>query len=254
MAEITDFFGKASIDTNYAQATTVKTARTPGETVLAAFDLSKFAPDTPVFFVTYQKEVNPTTNEVTIVNQTSWKALVNPGINTLTNLELAPGYTDVGNDVGDYVECIPTSYWGNSLVNGLSVSLNPDGTLKSPVGIGKVPEDGVLDVDGDIYSNGEKVLTSLNVTNSYAFANSKSITTSFATVYTATSFCFVNVYLDYTSAGKFTVVRAGGIEKYLSPQYGRCNVGVFLNVGQTIEIKADTAYTVGWMRIDVQSF
>ena len=111
-----------------------------------------------------------------------------------------------------------------------------------------------VNVAGDIYSNGEKVLTSLNVTNSTAFANSRSITTSFATVYTATSFCFVNVYLDYTSTGKFTTVRAGGNEKYLSPQYGRGNVGAFLNVGQTVDIKADSAYTVGWMRIDVQSF
>lgn len=131
MTAITDKFGKASIDTSYALATTVKTARTEGETVLACYDLSRFAPDTPVFFVTYKKTTDPTTNEVTVTNQTSWKALANPDNNTLTNLTLAPGYEDIGNDIGDYVECIPTSFWGNELVEGLFVSINPDGTLKT---------------------------------------------------------------------------------------------------------------------------
>jgi hypothetical protein len=131
MVAITDKFGKASISTGYATATTVKTARTPGVVVLETFDLSDFAPDTPVFFVTYKKTTDPVTNAVTITSQTSWKALVNPDNNTLTNLSLAPGYTDIGNEVGDFVECIPTSFWGNSLIEGLFVSINPDGTLKT---------------------------------------------------------------------------------------------------------------------------
>lgn len=131
MAAIADKFGKASISTGYATATTVKVARTAGESVLSTYDLSKFAPDTPVFFVTYKKTTDPTTNVVSITSQTSWKALVNPDNNTLTNLTLAPGYTDIGNDIGDFVECIPTSFWGNSLVEGLFVSMNPDGTLKT---------------------------------------------------------------------------------------------------------------------------
>lgn len=130
--QITDKFGKASISTNYAVATTVKTARTSGESVLACYDLSKFAPDTPVFFVTYKKSTDPTTNEVLITNQISWKALVNPDNNTLTNLTLAPGYVDSGNAQGDFVECMPTSYWGNSLVEGILKTLNPDGTLAEP--------------------------------------------------------------------------------------------------------------------------
>ena len=130
MADITDKFGKASIETNYALATTVKTARTVGESVLACYDLSRFSQSTPVFFVTYKKTTDPTTNEVTVTNQTSWKALVNPDNNTLTNLTLAPGYVDIGNDIGDFVECIPTSYWGNELIAGIEVHANPDGSLK----------------------------------------------------------------------------------------------------------------------------
>jgi len=130
MTNIADKFGKSSVDTDYAIATTVKTTRSSGTLVLECFDLSKFAVNTPVFFITYKKTTNPVTGDVTVTNQVSWKALVNAGANTLTNLTLAPGYTDLGNDTGDFVECIPTSFWENSLVDGLLTSLNPDGTLK----------------------------------------------------------------------------------------------------------------------------
>lgn len=130
MASITDKFGKASIDTNYAVATTVKNTRTIGATVLEAYDLSKFSDDTPVFVVTYKKTTDPVSNEVSISNLVSWKALVNTGANTLTNLTLAPGYTDSGNVEDDFIECIPTSYWLNEFVDGILASHNPDGTLK----------------------------------------------------------------------------------------------------------------------------
>ena len=133
MAAITDKFGKASIDTDYAIATTVKTTRVPGATVLEAFDLSKFSDDTPVFFVTYKKTTDPVTDITTVSNLISWKGLVNVGANTITNLTLAPGYTDTGNAIGDFIECIPTSHWVNSLVEGIFVAHNPDGTLKDKI-------------------------------------------------------------------------------------------------------------------------
>lgn len=144
MAEITDKFGKASIDTSYALATTVKTARTEGESVLATYDLSRFSDNTPVFFVTYKKTTDPITNEVSVTNQTSWKALVNSDNNTLTNLTLAPGYEDIGNDIGDFVECIPTSFWGNELIEGIEVHANPDGTLKTTAIKSSLGNDGRL--------------------------------------------------------------------------------------------------------------
>ena len=131
MVSISDKFGKASVDGDYAVATTVKTARTAGESVLACFDLSKFSTDAPVFFITYKKTSNPLTGEVTVTEQTSWKGVVNPANDTFVNLTLAPGYTDLGNDVGDFVECIPTSYWANQLVDGILEHTNPDGTLKA---------------------------------------------------------------------------------------------------------------------------
>lgn len=131
MAEITDYFGRPSIDTDYATSTTVENDRTAGVTVLEAFDLSKFTEDTPVFFITYKKTTDPLTGEVSVTDLVSYKGLVNSGANTITNLTVAPGYVDLGNDVGDFVECIPTSYWGNSLIDGLFITLNPDGTLKA---------------------------------------------------------------------------------------------------------------------------
>ena len=130
MPGILDKLGRASIPTDVAVATTVKTTRAAGILVLEAFDLSKFAVDTPVFFITYKKTVNPVTGEVTITSLVSWKALVNSGANTLTNLTVAPGYTDLGNAIGDFIECVPTSYWENSLIDALQVGLNPDGTFK----------------------------------------------------------------------------------------------------------------------------
>jgi Concanavalin A-like lectin/glucanases superfamily len=131
MVAITDKFGKSSITNNYAIATTVKTTRTIGVTVLEAYDLSKFPDDTPAFFVTYKKTTDPLTGIVSVTNLVSWKALVNTGANTLTNLTVAPGYADIGNDVGDFIELIPTSYWGNSLIGGILDHANADGTLKT---------------------------------------------------------------------------------------------------------------------------
>ena len=131
MVAITDKFGKASIDSNYAIATTVDATRTAGVTVLDAVDLSKFNADTPVFVVTYKKTTDPLTGDVSVSNLVSYKALVNTGANTLTNLTVAPGYTDIGNDIGDFIECVPTSYWVNSMMDGIFVGHNPDGSFKA---------------------------------------------------------------------------------------------------------------------------
>lgn len=141
---ITDKFGRASKSNTYSIATTVKTARSAGVLVLEAFDLSRFADDTPVFFITYKKSIDPVTGDVLVTDLVSWKALVNVGANTLTNMLLAPGYTDAGNDVGDFIECIPTSYWENSLIDGILTSLNPDGTIKNgTVGAGQIQDGSV---------------------------------------------------------------------------------------------------------------
>lgn len=130
--EITDYFGRPSLSTDYALATTVAATRTAGATVLEAEDVSKFSDDTPVFIITYKKVTDPETGEVSVSELRSFKALVNTGANTFTNLTIAPGYVDdIGNDEGDFIECIPTSYWGNSLIDGLLNFLTPAGELQA---------------------------------------------------------------------------------------------------------------------------
>jgi len=128
MVSISDKFGRASDGTGYVHITTVKTARVAATMTLECYDLSKASTTTPVFFMTYKKVVDPVTEEVTISNQTSWKALVNIATNSFTNMEVAPGYTDIGNEVGDFVELMPTSYWGDELASGIMQQHKADGT------------------------------------------------------------------------------------------------------------------------------
>lgn len=160
MANISDKFGRAGSDTSYAAPTTVKVARQSGDSVLQCFDLSTFSAKDPVFFTTYKKVVNPQKdNEVTILNQTSWKAVVNPDNNTLTNLTLAPGSTDVGNEVGDFVECGPTDFWNNELIDGLEVSLGGDGKIKK----GAVTNDSINDNSIDAKALADKTVTAAKI-------------------------------------------------------------------------------------------
>lgn len=155
MVSISDKIGKASDGTGYVHITTVKTARTVATMTLECYDLSKASTTTPVFFMTYKKVVDPVTEEVTISNQTSWKALVNIATNTFTDMQVAPGYTDVGNEVGDFVEFMPTSFWEDSLVDGLLVAHNQDGTHKTNM---------TLTTNAATLTS-PKVITSINDTN-----------------------------------------------------------------------------------------
>ena len=133
MVAITDKFGKASAPDAYAPATTVKNVKNAGESTLSAYDLSKFDDTVPLFFITYKKTTHPETGATIRLNQAGWKGLVNKDSNTITNLVLAPGYTDPGQAPGDYIEAIPTSFWANELVDGILVSHNQDGSLKNNV-------------------------------------------------------------------------------------------------------------------------
>lgn len=226
---ITDFFGKASIDTNYAIATTVKTTRTAGVTVLEAFDLSKFSDDTPVFFITYKKITDPVTSEVTISDLVSYKALVNTGANTLTNLTVAPGYTDIGNDVGDFVECIPTAYWENSLIDGISVSIDPDGTLKA----GAVDNAAVLASD---------VVTTVKILDA-------NITTAKIAAKAAT---LVKINGGST-AGALVTDTSGNVSPWSSAAFNADQANINGLAGVTTNIATFPAFTVhtGAVRIDV---
>ncbi len=128
--EITDKLGRPSAEDSYGIATTVDAIRIADATVLECVDLSTWNDETPVYFVTYQKTVDPVTNQVSITGQKGWKGLVDHDTNNITDLTIAPGYVDDGNEIGDYAECIPTALWGNDLMDVLLGTHNPDGTLK----------------------------------------------------------------------------------------------------------------------------
>lgn len=90
---------------------------------------------------------------------------------------------------------------------------------------------------------------------SMPIAAATAVTTTAANIFTATEFCFVNVYADYTSGASDTIIMVQGVETlYFSPQRARSNGCVYLNSGDTISIKAATNYTLGWLRLDVYTF
>lgn len=90
----------------------------------------------------------------------------------------APGYTDKGSLEGQVVLIKPTTAWADEVAEGLQTNADnitantatigtkydkTGGEISGSVGIGKIPENGALDVEGDIYSNGEKVGTKIKV-------------------------------------------------------------------------------------------
>lgn len=129
MAEVTDLLSRASSGNNTAIMTTVAEDRSAGELILSCVDLTNWATDTPVFFSTFK--IDPSTNDVMGGSQTNWKGVVNPDNNTITDLSNDSDTPDQGNDLGDYVLCLPTARWANDIVKALQVVLNPDGTPKA---------------------------------------------------------------------------------------------------------------------------
>jgi hypothetical protein len=131
MATINDKFSKASSDSHYAVATTVAALRATNAKVLQCADVSSFPQSTVAHFVTYKKQYNPIDGTTAITNKAAWMGVANKDNNTITDLTIAPGYSDWGNAVGDVVECIPTSFWANNLVDGLLVQHDERGYLKN---------------------------------------------------------------------------------------------------------------------------
>lgn len=86
-------------------------------------------------------------------------------------------------------------------------------------------------------------------------ASSFAVTTSNKVVYTATKFCFITLYIDYTSGGVDTTITINSTERaYLSPQRSRSQISLFLNPGDVVYVKAISNYTAGWLRVDAFVF
>jgi len=67
----------------------------------------------------------------------------------------APGYSDLGNTVGQVVVCKPTTAWADNVADTLAVTLNDDGTLKTDiVTTAKIADDNVTAAKIDWASTG----------------------------------------------------------------------------------------------------
>lgn len=108
-------------------STTVSTVRSTGATSLICNDLTGWAVDTAIDFVTYKIDGQ---KNIVVGSQTDWKGIVST--NTINNLTVTGG-SDAGNATGDIVETLPTAAWGKDLTDALRVTLEQDGTLKSSV-------------------------------------------------------------------------------------------------------------------------
>lgn len=109
---------------NTARVTTVRVASASS---LACDSLTGWPTASKVHFVTYQVDTN---GDVVAGTQLDCSGIVSA--NTLTNVVVIDG-TDGGNAVGDYVEMLPTAAWGQDLADGLTQTLNRDGTLKDDI-------------------------------------------------------------------------------------------------------------------------
>ncbi len=260
MPSITDKFGKASISSDVAIATTVKTTRAAGVSVLEAIDLSKYATDTPVFVVTYGKTTDPVTGIVTITKLRSWKALVNTGANTLTNLTIQPGYADdIGNIVGDFIECIPTSAWENSLIDGLFVGHNPDGSFKKAQLITDLGGDAAnpivrgLDTIFDHVAGGGAVLAGLgyaanlnaSLSSGIVYINGERqlIAAVASRAYTASKDTYVDAL--YNASGTATIVYTEVTNNAASPALAANSVRLGIVVSGAANIAAATSINQG---------
>lgn len=109
------------------QPTTVSSARSIGGTSLGCVALTNWPTATAVHLITYKKKTDGTMDRSTLC---LWKGIVSgTTIGTLT----LKGGTDAGNSVGDFVEAAPTSAQWQDLYNGLTQTLNVDGTLKDGI-------------------------------------------------------------------------------------------------------------------------
>ena len=122
MVLITDKFHKASNGTR-AEATTLTAQKALAASSISTAALNGWPTDTPVNFQLYTTD---TQNNIVPGSQSDWVGIVSG--TTITQLQLTGG-SDSIYPIGTIVVCLPTSDWADSLVEGLLVSHDQDGTL-----------------------------------------------------------------------------------------------------------------------------
>lgn len=152
-------------------STTVASTRSSGVTTLACADLTGWATDTAVHFVTYQIDG---AGEVVSGTQVDWKGIVSgSNINNLT----VTGGTDNGNAVGDIVEMLPTAAWGKELSEWALTEHNQNGThdntklaylATTQTFTGAKTFSGATTMSGDVTFSGDVNVNSIDISAAWA--------------------------------------------------------------------------------------
>lgn len=124
MVLITDKFHKASNGTR-AEATTLTAQKALAASSITVAALNGWATDTPVDFQLYNTD---TSNNIIPGSQSDWTGIVSG--TTITQIQLTGGSDDIY-PIGAIVVCLPTANWADSLVEGILISHDQDGTLKA---------------------------------------------------------------------------------------------------------------------------
>lgn len=127
-ASSADKFTETKGSAGNPSVTTASAPRTVGGTSLTATALTNWPTGTQVHFITYSKNADGTKDNT---SQQDWKGTVSSST-SLTSMALTNG-TDAGNAIGDYIEMGPTASWAEDLYDGLTQTLNTDGTLQSSI-------------------------------------------------------------------------------------------------------------------------
>ena len=121
MVLITDKFHKASSGTR-AEATTLTAQKALAASSISTAALNGWATDTPVDFQLYTTD---TQGNIVAGSQSDWTGIVSG--TTITQIQLTGGSDDVY-PIGTIVVCLPTANWADSLVEGILVEHEQDGT------------------------------------------------------------------------------------------------------------------------------
>ena len=128
MGTINDKITSVTDTTGSPAVTTVSSSRAPGAVTLSVVSTDKWPADgSKVHGITYKKTAD---NKIDKSTQQNFMALKTG--TTLSSFTITGG-TDLGNDPGDFVELAPTPAWSQDLYDGLTQTLNIDGTLKNQI-------------------------------------------------------------------------------------------------------------------------
>lgn len=123
MADTTDKITDTR-NTDRPNTASVASGRAAGGTSLSCDDLTGWPTASKVHFVTYQVDTN--SNPISSTQLDCSGIVSGNNINSLTVID----GDDSGNTVGDIVEMLPTSAWGQDLADALTAEHNRNGTHK----------------------------------------------------------------------------------------------------------------------------